>query len=260
MISIDLKEDKKPIEFDYSISSIESLDEFVKVAYKPIFGVYKIALYLKSLKEIKYVLSNKSKYSHLDIHLLLDNNIYTKLSLAVPDLVNEGKKSMWEFLKDGVSDRRLLIDKKVLSLLYSSVGKSYDEITETLDILEKQFGPFMLISDKDLSEYIVINNIVYPRTVLISYINLYRWRKQKLTKCLEDISPDIVLASMIKQVKKLHEEKNKYLTTGLGSKFIQNLNTRNLNLMYYTLVVNKPYTLNDIVLLLEIYERGLEIK
>lgn len=257
MISIKLKEDRQAVEYDYLLSSLSELEDIMKIIYKPILGVYHVGLQFTEMSDIKFLLNNKARYNHLDIHLLLTESLYKKVSLAMPNAVSVEKSSIYDYLKEGISTRNLLINKKVVSLLYNSVGKSYEEIDDILDTLHAQFGPFMQISAKDLSKYLVINTIVYPRTVLISYINLSRWRSTQLTKCLSDISPDIVTAAMIKNVKKLHEQKSKYLSSGLGSNFIKELNTKNLNLMYYTLVSNKPRYLNDIVLLLELYERGI---
>lgn len=259
MITIKLKEDRQSVEYDYLLTSLSELEDVMKIIYKPILGVYHIGLTFTEMSDIKFLLNNRSRYNHLDIHLLLSESMYKKVSLAMPNSIQAEKSSIFDYLKEGISTRNLLISKKVVSLLYSSVGKSYEEIDDILDILYKQFGPFMQISAKDLSKYLVINTVVYPRTVLISYINLNRWRRTQLEKCLSDISPEIVTAAMIKNVKKLHEQKSKYLSSGLGTKFIKELNTKNLNLMYYHLVSNKPRNLNDIVLLLELYERGLSV-
>lgn len=259
MIKILVKEDKTVVDYNYMISSLTNLEELMKAIYKPIIGRYSIGLELTELRDIKFILNNKSRYNHLDLYLILTEKIYKDISLALPSSIKSETKSMFEYLKEGITKRNLLIQSNVVYLLYSSIGKSYEEIDDVLDLLKDKFGSFMQISEKDLSKYIVVNTITYPRTVLISYINLNKYRKKKLEKCLNDISPDIVLASMVKTIKKLHKEKNEYLSTGLGSKFIKELNTRNLNLMYYTLVSNKPYYLNDIVILLELYERGVSI-
>lgn len=259
MIKIEVKEDRTSVDYDYVVSSLTDLDERMKTIYKPILGTYAIGLYLDNITDIKFLLNNKSKYNHINLHLTLTENIYKKISLAMPGIIQEERRSMFDYLVDGIAKRNLLIKKNIVYTIYSSIGKSYEEIDDLLDLLSKSFGPFMQINEKDISKYLVINNIVYPRTVLINYINLERYRKSKLQKCLSDISHDIVLASMVKQVKKLHEQKVKYLNSGLGNKFIRNLNTRNLNLMYYILVVSKPYNLNDVTILLELYERGLNI-
>lgn len=259
MIIIRVKEEKQPSDFDYVLSTLPELDELMKVIYKPIIGTYRIGLTLTILQDIKFLLNNKSRYSHLEITLTLPEQVYKKLTLAIPNLKEAVGGSMFDYLIEGIEKRNLLIDKKVLHSLYSSVGKSFDEIDDVLDMLKDKFGPFMSISIKDISKYVVLNTTVYPRTVLVSYINLYRFREQQLHKCLSDISPDIVIASMVKQVKKIHEQKVKYLESGIGTAFIKNLNTKNLNLMYRVLVTNKPYSLNDVTLLLEIYERGLDI-
>ena len=256
MISIKLKEDKQVYEYDYSIKSLEELDELCNIIYKPIIGTYTISLTLSDLKDIKTLLYNKSRYEHLSIHVLLTEAKYKEVSLALPNEVLDEKISLFEYLKDGITKRHLIIKNKVLSLLYSSVDKSYEAIDEVLDLLASKYGKFSNITKDDLSKVIVIKDIVYPRTVLIEYINLGRYRKYKLEKCLSDISSEIVLASMIKNVKKLHEDKSKYLRTGVGKKYIRDLNTRNLNLMYYTLVIAKPYNINDICILLSLYERG----
>lgn len=259
MITVKVKEDRTPIDYDYVVSSMEELDERMKSIYKPIIGVYNIGLTLTSLVDIKFILNNKGRYNHLNLDILLSSGTYRKLSLAMPDLVADEKRSFWDYMQEGISKRNLLIDRKTVSIMYSSIGKSYEEIDDILDVLYKEFGAFMKIDSKDLSKHLVLTNIVYPRTVLISYINLHRWRDSQLKRCLDDISPEIVVASMVKTTKKLHEQKIKYLNSGIGTKFIRTLNTKNLNLMYRTLVTNKPYHLNDITILLEIYERGINI-
>jgi hypothetical protein len=259
MINIILKEDKQNIDYDYIFKDLIEFKEKTKSIYKPILGIYNIGLYLKDIRDIKELLNNKNKYNHLNIDLLLEENIFKQITLAIPDLKTSENKNFMEYLIDGISKRNMIINKKVVYLMYNSIGKSFMEIDEILDKLYSIYGSFMEITDKDVSKYIIINDIVYPRNVLIAYINLDKYRKIKLEKCLSSISKDIVLASMVKQVKKLHEQKIKYLNTGLGNKFIKTLNTKNLNLMYYLLVTTKPYYLNDIIILLEIYERGLSL-
>lgn len=259
MITIEVKEDKAVVDFDYIVSSLEDLDKLMKVIYKPIIGIYHVSLELNDMKDIKFLLNNQSRFNHLDLHLILSEKKYKDLSLALPNAVRANRLSMFDYLMEGISKRGLLIKKNIVYLIYSSIDKSYEEIDNVLDTLYDNYGSFMQITEKDVSKYIVINKTVYPRTVLLEYINLKKYRKKKLEKCIQDISPDIVLAAMIKNIKKLHKEKEKYLKTGIGSKFISELNTKNLNLLYYTLVVNKSYFLNDITILLEIYERGINI-
>lgn len=259
MIDITLKEDKITRYYDYVLSNVEDFNDLMKIIYVPIIGRYKIGLTLTDINEIKSILYNSERYSHIDIYITLNEVVYKKLILAVPTLVSDAKPSILEYLKQGISKRNLIIKENVVYVIYQSVGKSYEEVDDILDLLVRVFGPFVEITKDGLSRHIVINNIVYPRSVLVNYINLTRYRKSLLERCLKDISPDIVIASMVKQVKKLHEDKCKYLASGLGTDFIKNLNTRNLNMMYYHLVVNKPYHLNDISVILEIYERGIEV-
>ena len=259
MLNIKVKDDKSIKDYDYYISSLTDLEDLMKVIYKPIIGSYTILLELKDLNYIKNVLNSKERYNHLNLILIVSDHMLKKIKLSMPDIIKSEDKSIFEYLQEGITKRNLLINKKVLYMIYSSVGKSYEEIDEVLDLLYSNFGSYMSISPKDLSQYIVINNITYPRSVLIDYINLNRYRKQRLQKCLNDISKEIVLASMVKNIKKLHEQKAKYLSTGIGNKFIRNLNTRNLNLLYNILVCSKPYYLNSIEVLLEIYERGLDL-
>lgn len=257
MITVKVKEERKPQQYDYTLSSLSDLDSLLKNIYAPIIGRYSIGLTLKELRDVKYLINNKGKYNHVDITVEVTDTFFKKLSLAMPDVSFSEKKGLYEYFMEGVSKRNLLLSKNVARLAYSSVGKSYSEIDELLDVLYKNYGSYMSISESDLSKHIVVNTIVYPRTVLINYINLTRWRKSMLNKCLSSISPDIVLASMIKTVKKLHSEKDKYFKSGVAPKYIRELNTRNLNLMYYILVINKPRSFNDITILLEMYERGI---
>lgn len=260
MIEVILDDDKLNINFDYVVSSIEDLKELMKDIYKPIFGEYVIKLTLKELQDIKYVVQNQGMFGHLKLYVCLSSSVFKKFQLAMPNADLKSKMTLYEYMMEGIGTRGLLIDKDAVRSLYSSIGKTREEVDIALDILSNNFGRYLRITKKELSKYFALNEIVYPRTVLLDYIRLSRFRKSRLHRCLRDIDDDIVLAAMVKNIKALHKEKVKYLSTGLGSDLIRKLNTRNINLLYYILVVAKPYHLNDVVVLLELYERGISVK
>ena len=259
MVKVISEETAKELKFHYAFKSVDEFYELAKSIYCPIIGRYTFGLKLTEMSEIKQMIENKARYNHFDIYIILKDPIMKKFYLAMPNY-KEKEETPWDYFMAGISSRNLLIEKKARRILYSSIEHSYEDIDDILNLLSDKFGEFVYITMNDISKHIPIKDIVYPRTVVIEYINMGRYRKSKLEKCLKSISPDILLPSMVKQVKKLHKEKDQYLKNGLGNSVIKDLNTRNLNLLYYTLVINKPYYLNDPVVLLEIYERGIKAK
>ena len=258
MISIDVKEEREIEEFDFSISSISELDELLLKYYKPLLkSQYVVRIELKEMTDIKFLINNSAKYNVYDVHLMVSEVQFKRLQLSMPNQIKRKKMSFYEYLQEGIYKRHLLMKKNIVRLLYSSVDKSYENIDDVLDVLHSKFGEYIYITEKDLSETIVVNSIVYPRTVLIQYINMDRYRSNSLRRCLADMSQDIVLGSFIKNVKLLHKQKCEYLRTGLGSNFIKRLNTYNLNLMYYHLVSSRTRNLNDICIILYLYEKGV---
>lgn len=253
MIKIDCGKDIN--QYDYKVDSLDKLHELMDVIYKPIIGAYVVVFDVSRMRDAKTVLQYRSKYNHLDLILHMPEKVYKELLLASPNLSDLRKgSSPFEYLKDGITSRLLLIETRAVSKLYASIGHSTEEIDDALDLLESKFGTGIYIRIDDIAKHISISDVVYPRTVVLAYISKLRWRKSLLTKCLSTINKDVVLAAMIKNLKALHKAKSEYLRTGVGQEYIKKLNTRNLNMLYYTFCVWKPYNFNDVVVLLEIYE------
>lgn len=256
MVQYLLTEDKDPREYHYILKTVEELNELVKQVYTPIFGRYLVSLQLNDKKSLRTIIQEQSRYSHLELFVKIPKSLFNDMSLSLPGSIQLTNKPILEYLKEGIAKRNLVIKNSVMYSIYASIDKEYEEVDEVLNLLLREHGKFLDISKNDLAKYINIVDIVYPREVLISYINMYEGRKWKLDKCLEQIDKEIVLASMIKTIKKLTKQKLEYLKTGVGSKFIHSLNTRNLMLLNYHLRFNKNYNMNDIVLLLYQYEKG----
>ncbi len=259
MVEIIVKEEKKVITYDYITKSLDELNNLLKILYKPILGVYSIVIECNDLVEPKFILNNKNKYNHINLKILLSPNKYKKLCLAMPNQIEEVNITLFQYLKEGIQNKNLIIKPNLVSLIYKSINKSKEEIDYVLDKLYEEYGSYVYITEKDLSNVIVLNKIVYPRTVLIDYINLNRYRKENIEKCISTINQDIILGSMIKNIKKLRKDKYKYLSSGIGDKFIKTLNTRNMNLLYYTLMLCVDKNVKDVIVILELYERGLNL-
>lgn len=258
MVLIRIKEDSENTEYDYSVKSIDELTILLHNIYKPILSPsYKISLSLSALADIKFILNNQQRYDHIELYLILTEGTFRYISLAMPGVVKSVNKTSYDYFIDGIAKRHLIIRKNDLNILYHSIIHSYEEIDYILDLLYNKFGSFTEISKNDMSKYIVLNDIVYPRQVLIAYINLYRFRSSMLYRCLNCMNENIVMASMVKALKQFHTKKCEYLKTGLCSNFIKTLNTRNLNYLYYLFIVKKPYHFNDVTVLLSLYERGI---
>lgn len=258
MIKIIQKDQKEDVPYQYAIKGLEELTELMHVIYKPILQpAYDIKIELKEYNEVRHILTNRSMYEHLNLYIFLPTTVYKYLLQAMPSIGKSTQVSLLDYFKKGITDRHLLIDSKAVYPLYNSIKGSYSEVDGVLDLLLKEFGAYNHIYLKDLQKYFVIDNLCYPRQVLLSYIQMDRYRKSKLKKCRKDFNENLIIASMVKNVKVLHKQKLQYLQSGIGKPFIKNLNTKNLNLMYYVLVVKKPYSLNNIGILMDIYERGV---
>ena len=144
----------------------------------------------------------------------------------------------------------LLIDKKAVSVLYSAIEHTYEEMDTALKHIKDEYGSYNRITESMITRLFVVNKFTYPRNVLISYLLMERYRRSKLEQCIKNVGENIALRACIKNVKILFNEKVTYYQTGNGSKLIRMIDSRRLNLMYRVLVTERN-NLNDLSMLLE---------
>lgn len=246
-------------EFDFVAKDFNELYTLLNSLTIPLFGVYSIYVKTESAEDIKHFIRESDAYAHFNIEIVTTDNVLDLVEKALPSSNVVENVSPFTVLVDLLAKRQILLSRNLLSNLYSSIGHSDEELLDAVDTIYREFGSQTLIDETMLSSLFVINKVTYPRSALIEYINMTRYRKTKLVNCLNDMGNTITLHSMIKNVKALHKSKSQYLTTGLvESKQVRRLNTRNLNLMYQTLVTDRA-GIEDVLLLMNIYERGLMV-
>ncbi|MCI9050355.1 MAG: hypothetical protein HFI05_00285 [Lachnospiraceae bacterium] len=245
-------------DFDYVFKDFES---FYKVANFITYAIgrrYQILIKTDNIENVQEFIKNEKKYDSLVITICMpesavDYIVMNNINVTVKENIN-----MFDIFKEQVSKRNILFEKGVMVLLYNSIKHELKEMEDILNKLVSEYGSNIPISEKMLSSIFVLSKLVYPRSVLIAYINMECYREYKLKKCFQDFGNDVILGSMVKNVKQFMTDKAKYYKTGIATKLVKQINTKNLCFMYKILVTERC-KLNDITLLLALYERGLSV-
>lgn len=243
-------------DFDYVFKDFESFYKIANLITYSVRGRYKILIKTDDIKNVQEFIKNEKMYDALIISICMPEASIDYITMYNIDIPVKYSMSMFDVFKEQVSKRNILFEKNVMVLLYNSIKHELLDIEEALNKLVAEYGAHVPISEKMLSSIFILNKLVYPRSVLISYINMEQYRENKFYKCLQDFGNDVTLGAMVKNVKQFMEDKAKYYKTGTSTRFIRQLNTKNLCLMYKNLVTER-YELKDITLLLSLYERGL---
>lgn len=241
---------------DYTFKDFSSFYELADVITFPLIGRYSVGIQSDVAKDIQDFIKVQSKYAALIITIYAQESIVDYLSLYDTSLPIKGIVSPYDTFKELVSNKSILFGRGVMQLMYSSIEHSFSEMDEALNKVLIEYGAQVLITEEMLSSLFILNETVYPRSVLISFINMAGNRHVKLNKCLEDVGNDVALGAIIKNLKAFVKDKTEYFKTGKGTPLIKSLNTNNLNQLYRILILERN-GLNDVCLLLSLYERGL---
>lgn len=242
-------------DYDYLFDKFSSFYPIANLITYPLRGQYKIGVKSDSVEDIQTFMQNAEAYSALMIDVLVQQSILDYLTMYNSDAVVATTAKPFDTFKELLSQRNILLDKSLISLLYSSISHDYAEMSATLDLIVNKLGSHVLITEKMLSTVIVLNKAVYPREVLLAYLRMDRHRTKKLQDCLTYFGNDVTVGAMVKNLKAIIKDKRVYLHTGKGNGIIRNLNSVNILLMYR--ILNFRRGLNDVVLLMDLYERGI---
>lgn len=241
---------------DYLFSDFNSFYKIANVVTVSLKGLYSIGITTEDAEAVKEFLQKEEKYKHLDISIYMPEVIVEHMSLYNIQMNVADQMKSFDVFMEMVSSKNLLFDKGAVYTLYSSIEHSVQEMSNAVSLLYNKYGPHCKITEKMLAEDFILNKIVYPRTVLLAYLWLDRWRDAKLKKCLSDVGSDVALAACIKRISEFQKAKVDYYRKGESSKLIKSLDTYRVNLMYRVLVTDRG-NLRDLTLLFEMYERGL---
>lgn len=241
--------------FDYTFKDFKTFYTVADQVTYPLKGRYKIKVDTENVKEINEFIKNEAQYSTLDTYLYVPEATAEYITQFNTKVNIMQSQRMIDVFMEMVSERNMLFEKGAVYALYNSIPHNTEDMEAALNlIMEAANG--QIISERLLSKYFVLNNTVYPKSVLTAFIYMDRYRWSKLNKSVEQLGKEIVLGSMVKNIKSILKEKYEYFSTGVASPYIKSLNTANVLLLYRVLVTER-HGLNDISILLGLYERGL---
>lgn len=241
--------------FKYDFKKFEEFYAIAHMLEMPVVGTYYIRIQSDSYKDIINFLRMSESYSTLVIYVEVNEVLLNYILLQKPELSLLESKSNFEVFKELVSKYNILFKQHCIKTMYFAIGHSYAEMDEALQLLKQQFPDVREIGDNEISQLFVIDNLIYPRNVLIAYLRMMPGRKTQLEKCINHFGNDMVMYAMRKNIRKLLEEKTKYLKTGQGSGLMKLLPVNNIVQMANVLDFTRGQFM-DIRTLMTLYESG----
>lgn len=246
----------KLAEHDFMFTDFTSFYKTANTLTFKLTGRWTIGIKTDAVQDVKDFLNIEEKYQHLSITIYMSEKQVDYLTMYDQHVNTSARVKPFEIFKGMCSNRNLLFAKNVDLLVYRSIEHDVDSMENAVNLMYQKFGSYSVIDEKRVSEYFIINNVVYPRTVVLQYLWLSRWRGKNLQRCINTFGNDIMLYSCIKNIKKLFEEKCIYFKTGNATKLIKSVDTKRLNLMYRVFIAERV-NFSDVAILLSLYERGL---
>lgn len=241
---------------DYEFESFKDFYNICNLLTYKLNGQYSIGVVCDDYEEIKEFMAKESRYFMFSINVYTSESILNYIGMRDPKARIAMSKSYFEIFKDLITERSLLFESvSLVSLIYSSISHEIVDMQEVLDSLLIKYGTNRVITEKDVSEIVIINKMTFPRQVLLAYLKMDRFRENKLKRCLVDMGNTIALGAMVKGINQLLKDKIRYYQTGEGNWVVRTLDIRNIILMYRVLVLER-HGVNDCELLLKLYERG----
>lgn len=242
---------------NFTYSKLSEAIETMNTLTVSLSGAYVIKLKDLPYDDVMQLIKDATKYQHLDIYIEVSDSVLKYVKYSYPDVSILGSESYWDIFIDLVRRYSILLEKGGLEFLYRVLPRDYDYINDFLLQLKDKFGDKQ-ISIAEIKSNFVIDDLTYPRTVLIAYLTMSRWRASKLKKSINDFGQDLVLYAMRKNVRKLLEEKIMYYKTGTAPKYIKDIPYQNIVCMCNVLDYGRD-GFKDIFLLLKLYERGVTV-
>lgn len=242
--------------YDYVFKSFKLFYTIADLMTYKLNGRYCICIETEDVEGVAEFIGKAEQYSALDVYIYVPEQVLEKLQLNYPNAVFGKSVKMIEVFKELVSKYGVLFDKGVMYTLYNSIPHEISDMDAALRLIVQTYNvESETITEKMLSKLFVLNKTVYPRTVLLSFLNMDRYRWSKLNKSVETIGNDIVFFAMRKNLKTFMEEKASYFKTGSAKPLIKSIDTRNLCLMYRCLYLENA-GIQDVSLIMQLYEKG----
>lgn len=248
----------KQVQLPHFHYRFKRFDEFYDLANRmkiSIFGVLYINIVSDAYEDIVNFIEVSEQYNGMIIYIEVNEALLGYIKLAKPYTSMLSGQSNYEVYKTLVNKYSILFDKGVMDKVYFSIGHSYEEMDEAMLLIKDSYPNEVMITLEMATKIFVIEDLIYPRSVLISYLRLDRGRRNNLDKCVEYFGNDLVLYSMRKTTRKFLKEKISYLKSGKGSYLIKTIPVCNLTLMTDVLDYNR-HGFKEIKTIMALYEKG----
>lgn len=240
--------------FTYTFAKFEDFYQTAKVLTASLVDTYSIRIKSDSYKDIVQFISSGQDYPWMTIYIETTQSIMDYVSLTKPNVSMLSAKSNWDTFTDLISRYGILFDRGCIQILYRAIDHEYDSMIEALELIKQEY-PNKKITEKEVSSLFVVDNLIYPRSVCISYLRMDRWRRSRAVKCVDYFGNDLVLYSIRKNVVGFLNEKINYLKTGKGSALIKQIPVYNIIRLYNALHAGRV-GFKDILVILDLYEKG----
>ena len=243
-----------PTSIDYEFNKFEEFYAIEPILTNKLFGTYTIKITSESFDDIKAFIEQSDNYTRLVVYINTTEEIIGRVTLSndnVTLLNNKSSMKLWEEL---IIKYDIYFERGVAKKLFWNMDKTEAAMSTAILDLKEVYGN-KVISYDDVLKVLSIEDIVYPKSVMYSYLMRDRFRDSKLKKSIEVLGNDIVFYSIRKNIKKIYEQKCNYYRTGIGSDFIKKIPFKNIIKLYYTFVT-LPRGFKDISIILKLYEKG----
>lgn len=248
------KDKSKISKCDYTLKSMDDFYDISKVLTHKLTGPYVICVKSSKYQDVESFIKVSDNYKHLIVYIEVPQETLDYLQARQPNASLLSSENIYETWTELIQRYNLILAKGCSKSLFFSIKHDYDTMSEVVLELKQAYGNAEVNMDM-IKKVISIDDLVYPRSVLIAFLRMDRSRRKKLRMCLNNFTSSLVYNSMKKNCTSLLEQKNAYYKTGKGSDLIKTIPYENLVKMHYAFVTN-PYGLNDAELLLNLYERG----
>lgn len=248
------KDKSKIRKCDYTLKSMEEFYNLSKVLTHKLTGPYVICIKESNYKDIEMFIKSADNYKHLIIYIEVTQEALEYLQARNPDSQLLDSENIYETWTGLIQRYNLVLAKGCSKALFYSIKHEYDIMSEVILELKQAYGD-KEIDMNMIQKVIAIDTLVYPRSVLISYIRMDRSRHTKLKLCMDNFNKGIIYNSMRKNCIELVKQKNVYYKTGKGTDLIKSLPYDNLIKLYYMFITN-PRNIIEPEIILKLYERG----
>lgn len=243
--------------FAYSFKNFTEFYEVAPILEVPLIDTYNVRVKSDDYKEIVKFIDIASNYGLLQVYIEVSESLLEYIQLAKPRASLISEATAYDIYKELVGKYGILFEHKCLDVLYYAIDHTYEDMEDAMLLIKQTYGNTLITREK-IERLFLVDDKVYPRSVLIGYLRFDRGFESRLDRCLNQFGNDIVYYSMRKTARKLLEDKINYMKTGKGSYLIKTIPTNNLiNMVRCLDYENNKF--KDVRTILHLYQRGESI-